>query len=61
MNGWKKVFAIVTAVILAFVSLVGAVEWFSIRQRDWDIWLMSHRAEVRFEEEAGRTDYDVRN
>jgi len=51
---WTKVLVKVVAVILGFVSFVGAIEWFTVKQYDWDLWLLSHRMETRFEEEAGR-------
>ena len=51
---WTKVLVKVVAVILGFVSFVGAIEWVTVKQRDWDIWMLSHRAEAWFEKEAGR-------
>lgn len=54
MMKWSKVVIKIVAAVLGFVFFVWAIEWFTVKQYDWDIWLLSHRAETRFEEEAGR-------
>ncbi len=49
---WTKVFFKVLAAVLAFVAFVGTIEWATVKQRDWDIWMLSHRAEEWFEKGA---------